>query len=142
MKRLVFDTSTAWVLAGVLGHEGWLGAMEKTEAQSQSKLLFEVLQELLTFYQISKKDISELAVGIGPGSYTGLRIGLTVAKIWAYSAKIPLYKFSSGDLMKRTLEKNPDAEHPDLNLLTNSDFERVVDINSIEPVYQNDHFAV
>lgn len=141
MKRLVFDTSTNWVAAGVLGDDGWIGKMEKTEAQSQSKQLFQVLEELLQFYQIPKKEISELAVGVGPGSYTGLRIGLTVAKIWAYSAKIPLFQFSSGALLEKTKASKPEADCPDLELLQPSDFEKVEDINSIVPVYSNDHFS-
>lgn len=133
MKRLVFDTSTNWVVAGIWDGKSWIGAVEKTEAQSQSKQLFTVLQELLEFYQIPKKEISEIAVGIGPGSYTGLRIGLTVAKIWAYSANIPLYQFSSAKL------GNP--EEPNLELVKAEDFSRVEDINSILPVYSNDHFS-
>lgn len=141
MKRLVFDTSTDWVVAGVLGDKGWIGKMEKTEAQSQSKQLFTVLGELLEYYQIPKKEISELAVGIGPGSYTGLRIGLTVAKIWAYSANLPLYQFSSGDLMAKSKAKDAAAECPNLELLTEEDFKPVKDINSIVPVYSNDHFS-
>jgi tRNA threonylcarbamoyladenosine biosynthesis protein TsaB len=139
--RLVFDTSSSWVLAGVMKDGEWVGALEKTEEQSQSKLLFAVLQELLQFYQIPKSAITEIAVGVGPGSYTGLRIGLTVAKIWAFSAKISLYQFSSSALLERTKEKNPDAEHLDLRLITDSDFVRVDDINAIVPVYSNDHFA-
>jgi len=133
MKRLVFDTSTEWVVAGIWDGTSWIGSIEKTEAQTQSKQVFVVLQELLEFYQIPKKEISEIGVGIGPGSYTGLRIGLTVAKIWAYSAGIPLYKFSSARL--------GDPAEPKLQLVGAQDFERVEDINAIVPVYSNDHFS-
>ncbi len=141
MKRLVFDTSTEWVVCGILGEGGWIATIEKAEAQSQSKQLFEVLQEILDYHQIPKKEITEIAVGIGPGSYTGLRIGVTVAKIWAFSAQIPLFKFSSGDLLKKTKESQPEADHPDLKLLSAQDFEKLSDINEIVPVYSNDHFS-
>lgn len=133
MKRLVFDTSSSSVLVGIWENQKWLGTIERAEAQTQSKELFAVLNEILNFHQIKKDEIQEIAVGIGPGSYTGLRIGLTVAKIWAFSAKIPLFKFSSeklGPLEERTLAG-----------LKAEDFEPISDINSIVPIYSQDHFS-
>jgi len=141
MKRLVFDTSSSWVVAGVWSGDGWIGTIERAEAQSQSKELFIVLEELLAFYQISKSEITELAVGIGPGSYTGLRIGITVAKIWSYAADIPLYQFSSQSILQRSKEKNPEIDHPDIGLMKAEDFQLVEDRNAIVPVYSNDHFS-
>jgi len=141
MKRLVFDTSSSWVVAGVWSKGKWLGKIEKAEAQSQSKELFVVLQELLDFYQIPKSEITEIAVGVGPGSYTGLRIGITVAKIWSYAADLPLYQFSSSALLERGKQQNPELDHPDIGLMTDGDFQLVSDRNAIVPVYSNDHFS-
>ena len=141
MKRLVFDTSSSWVVAGVWENGEWVGTVEKAEAQSQSKELFVVLDELLQYHQIPKSEIKELAVGIGPGSYTGLRIGITVAKIWAYAANLPLYQFSSQAVLERGKQKNPEIDHPDISLMTPEDFQLVEDRNAIVPVYSNDHFS-
>jgi len=141
MKRLVFDTSTPTVVVGIKTPAEWIGSIEKAEAQSQSKQLFSVIQEVLDYHQIRKDEIKEIAVGIGPGSYTGLRIAITVAKVWAYAGNIKLYQFSSGDLFDRTKAQKADAEHPHLELLEEADFQLVTDVNKLEPIYTNDHFA-
>ena len=49
---------------------------------------------------VSKEDLNAVVVGIGPGSYTGIRIGLTIAKTMTYMLKIPMYVVSSLSIFK------------------------------------------
>ena len=140
--RLVFDTSTSTVAMGVYSEGKFICSTKRSEGKNQqSKVFFKVLEEFLGEVGIKKKNITEIAVGRGPGSYTGLRIGMTVAKTWAFAKKIELYTFSSTDLLEKTRSKNKDAEAPEVQNLEDKDFEKVSDINNIEPIYENDHFA-
>jgi len=140
--RLVFDTSTSTVSIGIYSEGKWLGFTNRFDGKNQqSKVLFKVIEDFLREVGVKKKQITELAVGKGPGSYTGLRIGMTVAKTWAYARNTDLYTFSSSDLLEKTRLENKNAEAPEVQFLQDSDFERVSDINKIEPIYQNDHFA-
>lgn len=63
---------------------------ENTDGNSHARLLTVIIEELLAANKISFTDLSAVAVSSGPGSYTGLRIGVSVAKGLCYSLNIPL----------------------------------------------------
>jgi tRNA threonylcarbamoyladenosine biosynthesis protein TsaB len=64
-----------------------------------SETIIYELDLLLKKFDISKKDISSVVVNKGPGSYTGLRVGITTAKTLAYALNINLYAYTSLDGM-------------------------------------------
>lgn len=53
------------------------------------------IEEMMKKAKITPADLTHIAVAEGPGSYTGVRIGLTIAKTLAWSLKIPLHLVSS-----------------------------------------------
>lgn len=63
---------------------------ETTEANRHSELLATFVQEVLTTAGITADQLDAVAVSIGPGSYTGLRIGVSLTKGIAYSANLPV----------------------------------------------------
>ena len=63
---------------------------ESNDLKSHSSMLTVFIDELLRNNNIGAKDLDAVAVGKGPGSYTGLRIGVSVAKGIAFAASIPL----------------------------------------------------
>lgn len=65
------------------------------EDLSQSKILLPTITILLKNHQISLTDLTAIAVCIGPGSFTGTRIGVMTAKSLSYASKIPLIPFHS-----------------------------------------------
>lgn len=58
--------------------------------RSHSEILTLMISDLIADSQIDKSDLSGIVLGIGPGSYTGLRVGSAVAKGLCYSLDIPL----------------------------------------------------
>lgn len=60
-----------------------------------SKILLPSIQALLQSCNLNLSKISYIAVGIGPGSYTGTRVGATVAKTLSFALNIPLIPFCS-----------------------------------------------
>ncbi len=64
-----------------------------TEGMAHGKLLLPSVEELLKQAGLRRPDY--VAVGIGPGSYTGLRIGVTVARTLAWTWEVPLLGISS-----------------------------------------------
>ncbi len=60
------------------------------EKNVHSEKLLEVIDSVLSSYHLGVNDLSAIAVSIGPGSFTGLRIGLSVAKGLALGANLPI----------------------------------------------------
>lgn len=68
-----------------------------------AKELLKVIHEQLTTQKADWKDISGVVVFQGPGSFTGLRIGLSVANALAYGQQIPIVATQGNDWLKQGL---------------------------------------
>jgi len=95
MKYLVIDTATEQGIAALCDEKGVIGESKLPFGYKHSKHLLPKIDELFSFWNISPKELDFIAVGIGPGSYTGVRVGVVVGKVLAYSLKIPLVGVSS-----------------------------------------------
>lgn len=100
MYTLLLDSSNNDLSVG-LSLDGALVDMVSYEAwQRQSELLAEEISKMLDKHSLSRTDLSGVVVSQGPGSYTGVRIALTVAKVTAFALNIPLYLVSSLEAIK------------------------------------------
>jgi tRNA threonylcarbamoyladenosine biosynthesis protein TsaB len=96
---MILDTSTIFLYVAFL-EDGKLLYERMTEGKNNhSEHFLETIRNGLKDTNLEAKDFDRFAVGIGPGSYTGLRISLTVAKILAWTLKKPLDIISSLDLL-------------------------------------------
>ena len=129
MKWLAFDTSAPTVVMALFEDSKLIDqAVIAEDLKSQSKILLAEMDIIIKSCDLKLSDIEAVAVGIGPGSYTGLRMGLTVAKVWAYSKSIPLRTFRS------PVERS-------LTHLKWDECKVVENLDQLTPVYENDHFA-
>lgn len=95
MKILAMDTSN-WPLGVALAEEDrLLGELNTQLAQNHSLRLMPAVQFLLEQVGVTTRELGAIAVAQGPGSYTGVRIGVTTAKTMAWSLQIPLIGVSS-----------------------------------------------
>ena len=76
------------------------------ERYRHSELLTYSIQDILNKNQISIKELSAVAIGIGPGSFTGLRIGFSVAKGLCYPHGINLIGISSLKILANSVNNN------------------------------------
>jgi len=98
-KILLIDTSTA-VLSVALSVDGTV-VQERTctEARQQAALTAPLVKEVLEAAGIGMKDCDAVCVGSGPGSYTGLRVGVSTAKGLAFGAGKPLIAVGTLDML-------------------------------------------
>jgi tRNA threonylcarbamoyl adenosine modification protein YeaZ len=95
MPYLIIETSTEKGLIACLENQEILFAKEFPCGQNQSKYLMPELEACMKACSIHLNQLSCIGVGIGPGSYTGIRIGASVAQALAYGWNIPLVGISS-----------------------------------------------
>jgi tRNA threonylcarbamoyladenosine biosynthesis protein TsaB len=95
-----FDTSTAATTACVLRADG--EAFEHVppperlfEPPGHSRELLPAVEELMARAGVGWSEVDGLAVGVGPGTFTGLRIGVATARALATAARVPLHPVSS-----------------------------------------------
>jgi tRNA threonylcarbamoyladenosine biosynthesis protein TsaB len=98
---LILNIETATALCSVaLAREGTVIAQRETlEEKSHASKLTVFIEEILKEENINISDLDAIAVGKGPGSYTGLRIGISSAKGLCYGANIPLLAVSTLDIL-------------------------------------------
>ncbi|MBE6115144.1 MAG: tRNA (adenosine(37)-N6)-threonylcarbamoyltransferase complex dimerization subunit type 1 TsaB [Erysipelotrichaceae bacterium] len=93
--ELFLDTTGSY-LNIALSHEGViLENIHECALRSQSELIIPRLQELLTKHSMTVDHIDSIVITKGPGSYTGVRIAMTVAKVLCTMKEIPLYTLST-----------------------------------------------
>ena len=100
MYQLLLDSSNTLLSVG-LAKDGKVFDKICYEAwQRQSEMMVTEVDNILSRNNIDKSELDAVVVGIGPGSYTGVRIGVTIAKTIAYALKIKIYAKSSLSLLK------------------------------------------
>ena len=104
MISFFIDTCTSFVTIALLKDNKLINQKNIVSNRDLSNNLFEYIEQLFKEVAILPKDVKKIYVSIGPGSFTGVRIGLTIAKTYAYSLNIKLVPISSLEIMSSTLE--------------------------------------
>ncbi|WP_068928358.1 tRNA (adenosine(37)-N6)-threonylcarbamoyltransferase complex dimerization subunit type 1 TsaB [Planobispora rosea] len=91
MLVLAFDTATPAVTAALHDGERVLAESTTVDARRHGELLVPTVQRVLADAGTSLADVTAIAVGCGPGPYTGLRVGLMTAQALAASLGVPAY---------------------------------------------------
>jgi tRNA threonylcarbamoyladenosine biosynthesis protein TsaB len=104
MLLLGIDTATRRVGAVLASEHGLMGRVEiggcDTNARPRhAEALAPAIKYLCRECDVSTDHLSAIAVGIGPGMFTGLRVGVTTAKVLAQSLRIPVIPIPSLDLL-------------------------------------------
>ena len=95
MISLLLDTSNQALSVAVNRDGKMLAEINTNYKKTHSETLVDNIQKVLSIADIKKSDIDRIIVARGPGSYTGVRIGITVAKMLAKQLNIPVYSVSS-----------------------------------------------
>lgn len=99
MIKLVIDTATSLQFVGLYEDQHEIASIYYSGNNDHSATCMKNIERILDHNDKTIDDIGELIVGIGPGSYTGVRVAVVIAKIFASTKNIPLYKISTLDLM-------------------------------------------
>ena len=98
---LILGIETATVQAGcaIGGHEGVLASAHSAKGKRHAENLTPAIAFICEQAQIELSEIGLVAVDIGPGLFTGLRVGVATAKAVAFALRVPMIGVSSLDLL-------------------------------------------
>ena len=100
MFTLILDSSNIDLSVGIAKGNELIDYVSYDAWQSQSEYMTDEIDKLLSEHHLARHDFKDVIVTIGPGSYTGLRIALTIAKVMALALNISLYTLSSLHVLK------------------------------------------
>ena len=91
---LILDTSSKNLVVGIAS-DVVLKKVQYYAWQRQSEMTVQEVKKIMEDLNVSFDDLSEVILTIGPGSYTGVRIALTIGKVIALCKNIPIIELSS-----------------------------------------------
>ena len=101
MKYIILlDSSNTSLTVGLASQDCLVGSVSYEAWQTQSEHMIPELDELLDKYNVSREDIAGVMVSIGPGSYTGVRIAITISKVIGLALDVPVYPVSALQILK------------------------------------------
>lgn len=99
MRYLYIDTSSSFLYSAIVENNTLI---EEVKQEFGHNLSEEAMPAIISMFEKSKlnaKDIDKIIVVNGPGSFTGIRIGITIAKVYAWSLNIPITTITSIEAM-------------------------------------------
>ena len=66
---------------------------------NREQIILSMIDEILKKHKIDTEDLSAIQINVGPGSYTGLRVGLAIANTLSYVLKIPINGKKVGEII-------------------------------------------
>jgi len=103
LKILAFETSAKAASVALMEEGKLLGEAYQNTGLTHSQTLMVMAEDLLKACNLTVKDVEAVAVAAGPGSFTGVRIGVAAAKGFAWGGELPCYGVSTLEAMARNL---------------------------------------
>lgn len=105
MYALLIDTHDKIINLVLYKDDEVIDLLTKQTEKSHSIFIIPLIDQLLTSNKVNKHNITQIIVVNGPGSFTGVRIGITIAKTWAYTQKIKIKTISSLQVLACSLKQ-------------------------------------
>ena len=106
MNILAFDTSTEKFSISILKNNKIVLNLSKVLNKTYSKFLVPILKKSLEKTKLDVKKINYILISLGPGSFTGVRIGIAAAKGLGIPHKINISGFNNMDILVNSIENN------------------------------------
>lgn len=145
---LAFDTCLDKMYAVLKDDEQILASrkVENTDTKYHSAFLISTLQEIMKENDIKPQDIDLIATNIGPGSFTGIRACVTVARVMAQQLDCKAVGISSLEILAKLADKNPlvalDARKNSAYLYLNGETKGAVPLDEVKKIIDSGHYTV
>jgi tRNA threonylcarbamoyl adenosine modification protein YeaZ len=96
---LAFDTATPYVTVALHDGEDVVAERRSEQRMRHGEQLAPLIEAVMADAGIVRQDLTAIAVGVGPGPFTGLRVGLVTARTLAFVLELPVYGVCSLDVV-------------------------------------------
>lgn len=104
MTIFYIDTTSSYLYTGIVKDNNLLVEVKKDLGKNLSIETVSIVSNMFNEVGIKPNDINKIIVVNGPGSFTGIRIGVTLAKIMAWSLNIPITTITSLEAMMKSIK--------------------------------------
>jgi len=132
MYVLGIESATPVASAAVTGGDGILAERMVRNGRTHSVNLLPMIKAVMEEAEITRADLAGIAVSVGPGSFTGLRIGMSIAKTLAQIWELPIVGVSTLDGLAHALNGHKNLVCPILNARKNELYTAVYDYSNPE----------
>ena len=102
---LYIDTSSRYLYSAIVNLNKIIEEIKEDDGQNLSEVALPRIASMFEKSNLKPTDIKKIIVVNGPGSFTGIRIGLTIAKVYAWSLNIPITTIYSLEAMALSSDK-------------------------------------
>lgn len=95
MITLIVDTSNQYLVVALYKDNECIEVIQEASNRKQSEVTIVYIQNLLSKHQLQMLDVNTMVITIGPGSYTGVRVAMTIAKVIGATTNIQIKTVSS-----------------------------------------------
>lgn len=106
MRTLYLDTSSSFLYFGIVDDDKLVCEIKELLGKDLSTLTLYKIENQMNLKNINPNSINRIIIVNGPGSFTGVRIGITIAKTWAWALDIPIIPISSLEAMALSSSTN------------------------------------
>ena len=134
---LYIDTSSSYLYTGILENGKIVVEIKKEYDHELSRTALPEIVSMFENNAIEPKEINKIIVVNGPGSFTGIRIGITIAKVYAWSLKVPITTITSLEAMAAS-SKNDMIRIPIIDARRGYCYASIIDQNDnfiLKPIY-------
>jgi len=117
---LAFDTATPYVTVALHDGEDVVAERRSEQRMRHGEQLAPMIEQVLADAGVVRQDLTAIAVGIGPGPFTGLRVGLVTARTLAFVLEIPVYGVCSLDVVALEAALGRDPVGTDFGVATDA----------------------
>lgn len=109
MKCLYIDTSSSYLYTAIVENNNLISSISEDYGTQLSEVALPRITSMFEDNNLKPTDIDKIIVVNGPGSFTGVRIGITIAKVYAWSLNIPITTVNALEVM--SISTNDDRIH-------------------------------
>ncbi len=139
MKILYLDTTSSYLYTAILEDNNIIAEIKEELGNNLSIYTLPRIQEMMYVKGISVDDINKIICVNGPGSFTGIRIGLTIAKVLAWAKNIPIIAISSLEAMALSADGNYDFVVPAIDARRDYLYATIYDIKNKSFIMKEKH---